>query len=201
MASGASFHSNRRRLWGLLALVMTATTFYWYNGEEDDIYSLSPFCDEDGICHEKPDKDSPRTVYSAKSEKQFHQWWKFHAHLNSTVETYSNKRLSILQQTPAGSSASRSSRPLILLGDSITESWIGSNLGHAVLRARGIPRVLTELLQISPSTTLDPLVLGVGGDQTQHLLYRLSHGQLLPGYSEDPDAIFVVLIGTNNLGA
>ena len=48
---------------------------------------------------------------------------------------------------------------------------------------------------------LDPLILAISGDQTQHLLYRLQHGQLLPEYSTDKTSIYVVLIGTNNLGS
>jgi lysophospholipase L1-like esterase len=71
-----------------------------------------------------------------------------------------------------------------------------------VPRTKGVPQVLTELLSKSPvGTKLDPLVLAIGGDQTQHLLYRLSHGQLLPAYAQDRNSIFVVLIGTNNLGS
>lgn len=48
---------------------------------------------------------------------------------------------------------------------------------------------------------LHRLVLAIGGDQTQHLLWRLQHGELLAEIANDPSAVFVVMIGTNNLGS
>lgn len=87
--------------------------------------------------------------------------------------------------------------PLILLGDSITESWLGTDLGQLAERATGIPHLVNEYFE----PHFDPLVLGIGGDQTQHLLYRLEHGELISEYAHDKEAVFVVLIGTNNLGA
>ena len=59
-------------------------------------------------------------------------------------------------------------------------------------RAEGVPDVL-KIYQ----KTYRPLVLAIAGDQTQHLLYRMP----LELPSCPLDAIFLVLIGTNNLGA
>uniref|UniRef100_A0A7S2XX19 SGNH hydrolase-type esterase domain-containing protein n=1 Tax=Fibrocapsa japonica TaxID=94617 RepID=A0A7S2XX19_9STRA len=86
-------------------------------------------------------------------------------------------------------------RSLVLLGDSITEHWLGTGLGYESKKAIGIPEVLEDKFQSS----FDPVVLAISGDQTQHLLYRMMNGQL-PSVN-DEDAIFVVMIGTNNLGS
>ena len=191
----ASISSNGRRYAYLLVIVISATVLYWFDGfGKTDIYALTRFCDADGTCHEKPEKSSPRTIYSAKSEEQFQRWWKMHANLNWTAQSYAERRE---REAEMGVEPTR---PLILLGDSITESWMGTNLGFPVDRATGVPQVLENLLAYPPTSYLDPLILAIAGDQTQHLLYRLEHGQLLPTYANDPTAIFVVLIGTNNLG-
>ena len=87
-------------------------------------------------------------------------------------------------------------RPLILLVDSITESYLGSSYGEPQDRFADVPAVLkTEY------ANFEPLVLGISGDQTQHLLWRLMNGGILPEYASDPNAVFVVLIGTNNIGS
>ena len=87
---------------------------------------------------------------------------------------------------------------LALLGDSITESWRGTELGLRPPRTLGVPRVLHETLGARwPS----PLVLGIAGDQTQHLLWRLQSGEAATSWRSDPQMLAAVLIGTNNLGS
>jgi lysophospholipase L1-like esterase len=71
--------------------------------------------------------------------------------------------------------------PLVLLGDSITQGW--ETDGARVFSARLAPR--------------QALGLGVGGDRTEHLLWRLQSGE----YDTCPVRVAVVLIGTNNLGS
>eukprot|EP00934_Nitzschia_sp_Nitz4_P008834 Nitzschia sp. Nitz4//scaffold69_size99277//34852//35877//NITZ4_004628-RA/size99277-processed-gene-0.57-mRNA-1//1//CDS//3329556700//8824//frame0 len=164
-------------------------------GQALDPYAFTPFCDADGTCHETPDEPSPRTVYSAKSRSQYEDWWNCHAALNRSAQEY-------VDQLASTSGNVVPSRPLILIGDSITESWLGTNMCNPTSRAVGIPEVLTTDIMSKPGRShLKPLVLAIGGDQTQHLLYRLQNGQLLPPYADDPSSIFVVMIGTNNLGA
>ncbi|HEY6724390.1 MAG TPA: GDSL-type esterase/lipase family protein [Polyangiaceae bacterium] len=71
----------------------------------------------------------------------------------------------------------RSHARLVFLGDSITQGWAAS----AAYRAHfGRYR---------------PLNLGVGGDQTQHVLWRLEDGALAGVHAE----LVVILIGVNNL--
>ena len=162
-------------------------------GNHDDIYARTSFCDRDGTCHEKPDQPSPRTIYSAKSQDQYEQWWKAHAILNQTALDYA-------AQLPT-SRRVRGKRPLILYGDSITEAWRGLALQQPNNpRTLGIPDVLEETLGQS-QYGLDILVAAISGDQTQHLLYRMQNGQLLPAFAQEESAVFVVLIGTNNLGS
>ena len=171
-----------------------------------------PFCDADGICHETPDIASPRTVYSAWNKEQYDGWWRYYETLNERVEVYARKRQSMYDQGDGNKS-----RPLVLLGDSITEAWSGTGMGVSKVRANGVQQVLED--ELSATSGFDPVVLAIAGDQTQHLLYRLQHGhmraaQLLSSSSSssssfdegttrfyDPSTIFVVMIGTNNLGS
>jgi lysophospholipase L1-like esterase len=67
---------------------------------------------------------------------------------------------------------------LVFVGDSITDAW--GNGGSEVWSKYFAP--------------LKALNLGLGGDQTQHVLWRLQNGQL-EGYKA---RLFVVMIGTNN---
>jgi lysophospholipase L1-like esterase len=174
----------------LSLLLLSAMLVYFKDDVLEDAFQ-SPFCDPDGTCHEKPDQPSPRTIYSAKSKDQYEQWWSAHAALNNTAQHYSHRRAHLDHPQK---------RPLILFGDSITESWAGTNMQLPVPRTAGIPEIFQQTLA-SDQNRLDPLVLAIGGDQTQHLLYRLKHGQLLPAYANDSTAVFCVLIGTNNLGS
>jgi beta-glucosidase len=70
---------------------------------------------------------------------------------------------------------------VVFLGDSITDGWRGG--GGKIWE--------TEFGK------LNPINLGIGGDRTQHVLWRIQHGEL-QGYK--PKA-FVIMIGTNNMGS
>jgi lysophospholipase L1-like esterase len=169
---------------------------YWiFIHSRDDPFE-QPLCDPStGECHETPYIASPRTAYSAWNKQQFQLWWKFHYTLNQRAKEYATRR----KEMKANNNDENVPRPLILLGDSITESWMGTGMGQLKERAKGVHQVLED--ELSMSHGLDPLVLAISGDQTQHLLWRLQNGQLLPEYANDPVAVFVILIGTNNLGA
>jgi beta-glucosidase len=69
---------------------------------------------------------------------------------------------------------------LLFIGDSITEGWEagGKEIWHKYYDKR------------------HPLNLGIGGDQTQWVLWRLDHGNL----EELHPKLAVVMIGTNNAG-
>ena len=70
---------------------------------------------------------------------------------------------------------------LLMVGDSITDGWRGG--GKQVFQKH--------------YGSMDPLNIGIGGDRTQHVLWRLEHGEV-EGIS--PKAA-VLMIGTNNLGS
>ena len=69
---------------------------------------------------------------------------------------------------------------LLLIGDSITQGWEGS--GKAAWAKFYTPR--------------NAVNLGIGGDRTQHVLWRLDHGNI---DNISPKAA-VLMIGTNNSG-
>jgi len=69
---------------------------------------------------------------------------------------------------------------LIFLGDSITNGWAGN--GRAIWKKRYEPR--------------GALNAGIGGDVTQHVLWRLDNGNI-DGLSPK---LVVLMIGTNNFG-
>ncbi len=70
---------------------------------------------------------------------------------------------------------------LVFIGDSITDGW-DSNAGEKVWQMYYGGRQAGNL--------------GIGGDQTQHVVYRIKNGNLA---DQDPK-LAVIMIGTNNLG-
>jgi lysophospholipase L1-like esterase len=70
---------------------------------------------------------------------------------------------------------------ILFVGDSITDGWRGSGK-EVFAKTYG---------------AMDPYNIGIGGDRTEHVIWRLQHGEI-EGIS--PKAA-VLMIGTNNLGA
>lgn len=69
---------------------------------------------------------------------------------------------------------------LVFLGDSITQGWLTTGFSHWQ----------------STFSHYKPLNLGIGGDEIQHLHWRLLNGE---GDDSHPDVV-VLLVGTNNIG-
>ena len=136
---------------------------------------------------EAPDEPSPRSLWSVRGRPHMlRSWCRLHKKLVREAATYDH-----------WSVPSHSGSRLVLLGDSITESWRGTEFGARPPRTAGVPRVLREGLGARwPS----PLVLGIAGDQTQHVLWRLEHGEASAAMAVDPHMLCALLIGTNNLG-
>ncbi|KAH8095688.1 platelet-activating factor acetyltransferase [Aureococcus anophagefferens] len=130
-------------------------------------------CDADGTCHEQPAVPSPRTRWTIGTQGM-REWFAFHQALANEAAAFAPRK-----------------PPLVFVGDSITETWRGTSVGRPIARASGAPDVLREKF----GDRWDPLALAISGDQTQHALWRLQHGELPRG-----NATFVLLIGTNNLG-
>jgi lysophospholipase L1-like esterase len=70
---------------------------------------------------------------------------------------------------------------VVFYGDSITDGWNGA--GKAVWKDKFAP--------------LKAVDFGIGGDRTQHLIWRMQNGEL-DGYKAKA---MVLMIGTNNLGS
>src|SRR5262245_4178232 len=68
---------------------------------------------------------------------------------------------------------------VVFLGDSITDAWPRQKAWKTTLKS------------------FNPGGYGIGGDQTQHLLWRVGEGKELDGL--EPKAA-VIMIGTNNTG-
>jgi lysophospholipase L1-like esterase/pimeloyl-ACP methyl ester carboxylesterase len=77
---------------------------------------------------------------------------------------------------------------LIFFGDSITQSWTGS---HKRVAEKGGKRPIDKFFADKWKTAS----FGISGDRTEHLLYRLAHGNF---NGLKPKAV-VVMVGVNNL--
>lgn len=72
---------------------------------------------------------------------------------------------------------------LVFLGDSITEGWEGAGAG-------------AWEKHYGPATGRHAANFGIGGDRTEHVLWRLDHGN----FDGLTPKLIVVMIGTNNAG-
>ena len=113
-------------------------------------------CDADGTCHEQPAVPSPRTRWTIGTQGM-REWFAFHQALANEAAAFAPRK-----------------PPLVFVGDSITETWRGTSVGRPIARASGAPDVLREKF----GDRWDPLALAISGDQTQHALWRLQHGEL-----------------------
>jgi beta-glucosidase len=72
---------------------------------------------------------------------------------------------------------------LVFIGDSITDGWRGGPQKKVFDERWG---------------KLNPYNIGISGDETQHVLWRIEHGEL-DGLTPNPK-LAVMMIGTNNIG-
>lgn len=86
-----------------------------------------------------------------------------------------------LHEIYAGQAREMTGRALLFLGDSLTLHWLASPAWEKITKRFG-PNVLN---------------FGIGGDRTQHVLWRIANGEL--DFARDPWAV-VLQIGTNNIG-
>mmetsp|Transcript_16481 Transcript_16481/g.31238 ORF Transcript_16481/g.31238 Transcript_16481/m.31238 type:complete len:388 (-) Transcript_16481:29-1192(-) len=86
---------------------------------------------------------------------------------------------------------------VVFYGDSITEAWLGTSLGLPHEKKKYNQEVFKSLFNVEGGGKYNALALGVSGDLTTSLLWRLQNGEL-------PESIhprvFWILIGTNDLG-
>jgi len=90
--------------------------------------------------------------------------------------------------------ATNSSNPdVVMIGDSITEHWLGTDLGEQNPNDMQVKKIFDKLFV---NGDVHGLALGLAGDRCPQLLYRLKWGEM-------PDSlqpkIWWLLIGTNDL--
>mmetsp|Transcript_11089 Transcript_11089/g.30638 ORF Transcript_11089/g.30638 Transcript_11089/m.30638 type:complete len:342 (-) Transcript_11089:91-1116(-) len=85
---------------------------------------------------------------------------------------------------------------VILLGDSITEHWLGTAMHLPLRRREENAKVFKHLFTKAGGGAIDGVPLGISGDTCSNLLYRLDHDQLQGLQTK----VLWVLIGTNDLG-
>jgi lysophospholipase L1-like esterase len=95
---------------------------------------------------------------------------------------------------------------IVFVGDSITDGWRRDKQvvrkvdpkapPAATPAAPATPAILPHDVFEKYYGSMNPLNLGIGGDRTQHVLWRLDRGEV-DGISPK---VAVVMIGTNNLG-
>jgi lysophospholipase L1-like esterase len=81
---------------------------------------------------------------------------------------------------------------VLLLGDSLTEHWLGTDLGGRNHDYDGVRQVYRHYFQ---EGTIRGLALGISGDRIPHLLHRMEEGELVTTAK-----IIWINIGTNDLG-
>ncbi len=80
------------------------------------------------------------------------------------------------------------------IGDSITEEWNGRLLGRDRKDLQGIRQVFQKYFTRGGGGTYEGVALGIAGDQSPHLLWRLKHGEI----NLNPK-VWWVTMGTNDL--
>lgn len=84
---------------------------------------------------------------------------------------------------------------VVLIGDSITEHWHGTDLGQPEPAYADNLGVYEQLFDLQKGADVSGLALGVGGDRCPQLLYRLQNGEMPPSLQP---SIWWVLVGTND---
>jgi hypothetical protein len=127
-----------------------------------------------GACYEAADEPSPRTRYSSESAADYEAWWMLHDEL--------------------AKAAARARAPdAVWLGDGLTEAYRGTILGRPRAYLEGVRQMFE-----AEAPWKEPLVLAIAGDMTQHLLWRLEHGQL-PARLRASGAPINLHVGMENL--
>lgn len=87
---------------------------------------------------------------------------------------------------------------VLFLGDSITEGWMGTSRGHDIARAQGTQDLFSKFFDgAGIEAKYEGLALGISGDTSPNLLWRLQNGELPDQLN--PKVVWL-LIGTNDLG-
>ena len=86
---------------------------------------------------------------------------------------------------------------VVLLGDSIIEGWRGISLGQPVATKKPNMKVFDALFSRESGAAVQGLALGLAGDSSYNLLWRIQHGEVP---TELKPSVWWVAIGTNDFG-
>jgi lysophospholipase L1-like esterase len=91
---------------------------------------------------------------------------------------------------------------VIFLGDSITEGWSGRFYNKLDERVEGSSAVFQSLFSKASGAKYEGINLGIAGDVTSELLWRMQHGEtpLVEPEGRVRPLVYWVLIGTNDIG-
>lgn len=106
-------------------------------------------------------------------------------------------RLNVKLAKKAGAAGKAASRTLdvVFLGDSIIEGWVGRSFGQPVEKKIENSKVLQDLFNVDYGGTYNGLALGIAGDKSSNLLWRLQNGEIPKSLRAK---VYWILIGTND---
>jgi lysophospholipase L1-like esterase len=116
------------------------------------------------------------------------------------------RNLKLIADTVSTTTPGAGNLDVVLLGDSITEHWLGTRFGMKEQTLSEHFQVYQELFQNGNNNdAVSGLALGIGGDNCPHLLYRLLNGEMAELHSNASSsalqpAVWWILIGTNDYG-
>jgi lysophospholipase L1-like esterase len=121
------------------------------------------------------------------------------------------RNLQLIADTASTTGTGAANLDVVLLGDSVTEHWLGTDLGTKYTALNEHFQVYQELFQNNNSddnnnNATSGLALGIGGDTCPHLLYRLMNGEMAELVSSASSAalqpaVWWILIGTSDYSA
>lgn len=111
-----------------------------------------------------------------------------------------------LRHSSINSWAKRGPVDLLFLGDSITEGW--GTISPPKIKSDPNAGESADLYETFEGNAVwkkfyasrKPLNAGIGGDQTQNVLWRIDNGLIDSLLDEHPPKLIVLMIGTNNTG-
>jgi lysophospholipase L1-like esterase len=106
----------------------------------------------------------------------------------SANRNYSKPDIRFMQMHAEFVARSKQPAQVVFIGDSITAGW----------RNGGQPKAPRDIWQ-ETFGKYQPANFGIGGDGTQHVLWRIENGEL-DAWAANPPKVAVVMIGTNNTG-
>lgn len=114
-------------------------------------------------------------------------------------KTWTEAHLENVKLTKAFQKKTKGSLPRILdvvfIGDSITEGWRGTSFGKPIVTKQENIEIFGKFFDTDRGGQLDGLVLGIAGDKSPNLLWRIQNGEMPKTLKSK---IFWLLIGTND---